>query len=48
VIDVQAIVNEALGVSVPVDDLNQDGRVNILDIQLVVNSALGMNCLASQ
>jgi len=48
VIDVQAIVNEALGANTPADDLNEDGQVNIVDIQLVINSALGRGCLVSQ
>ena len=47
VTDVQAIVNEVLGVASPVHDLNGDGVVNIVDIQLVVNAAIGFGCLAN-
>ena len=45
VADVRQIVNEALGVANPNDDLNRDGVVNIADVQKVVEAALGAGCL---
>lgn len=42
--DVRAIVNEALGVAPPADDLNHDGVVNVADIQKVINAVLGLSC----
>jgi hypothetical protein len=46
VADVQLIINEALGVSQPVNDLNGDGVVNIIDVQIEINAALGLGCAA--
>jgi hypothetical protein len=46
VADAQAIVNEALGVSRALDDLNEDGSVNVVDVQIVLNSVLGLGCAA--
>jgi uncharacterized repeat protein (TIGR01451 family) len=43
--DVQQIVNEALGISPGLHDLNQDGVVNVADIQKVIGAALGGPCL---
>jgi hypothetical protein len=40
---VQLIVNEALGISSPVDDLNQDGVVNLGDVQQVITALLGQS-----
>ena len=45
VADVQAIMNQALGLSPPANDLNGDHFVNVADIQTVLNAALGMGCL---
>jgi uncharacterized repeat protein (TIGR01451 family) len=42
--DVQAIVNQALGVNAPVSDLNSDNVVNVVDVQIVINAALGLGC----
>ena len=42
--DVQLIINEALGVISPANDLNQDGVVNVIDVQVVINAALGLGC----
>jgi hypothetical protein len=40
-IDVQLVINAALGLPVPVDaDINADGAVDAVDIQLVINAAL--------
>ena len=47
VADVLTIINEALGVTPTVDDLNSDGVVNVSDVQFVVNSALGLACYRS-
>jgi hypothetical protein len=44
VADVQAIANQALGVSPATYDLNGDGVVNLIDVKLVVNAALGKGC----
>ena len=35
---VQLMINEALGISPPVDDLNQDGVVNLCDIQQAIKA----------
>jgi uncharacterized repeat protein (TIGR01451 family) len=44
--DVQAIVNQGLGISKPVNtnDINQDGVVNVVDIQIVINAVLYSTC----
>ncbi len=47
VTDVQQIVNQALGVSSPVNDLNSDGLVNVADLQIVLNAAMNQGCSAS-
>jgi uncharacterized repeat protein (TIGR01451 family) len=47
VADLQQIVNEALGVVSPANDLNGDGVVNIVDLQIVTNAVLGGACKAS-
>ena len=44
VIDVQALINEALGVSPANNDLNDDGVVNVADIQTVINAVLNLGC----
>jgi uncharacterized repeat protein (TIGR01451 family) len=44
VIDVQAIINEALGTSQASNDLNDDHVVNAVDIQIVINAALKLGC----
>lgn len=44
--DVQAIVNQALGIASAANDINVDGVVNALDIQLAVNAVLGQLCIA--
>lgn len=43
--DVQALINQALGLAPPANDMNRDGAVNVIDIQLVLNAALGQNCI---
>jgi pimeloyl-ACP methyl ester carboxylesterase len=44
--DVQLIINEALGITAAVNDLNGDGVVNVLDVQIEINAALGLGCAA--
>ena len=40
------MVNEALGVSLAVDDLNGDSHVNLVDVQIVINAAVSLVCTA--
>lgn len=47
VADVQRVINEALGVSAAVNDVNSDGVVNVVDIQNVMNAAMGLGCPVS-
>jgi uncharacterized repeat protein (TIGR01451 family) len=47
VADVQRLINESLGVASATDDLNLDGRVNVVDIQIGINAALGLGCAAT-
>jgi hypothetical protein len=47
VTDVQAIINQALGVTAASNDLNGDGKVNVVDLQIVTNAAMGQSCSAS-
>ncbi|HEX3742505.1 MAG TPA: hypothetical protein VHW09_01185 [Bryobacteraceae bacterium] len=42
--DAQALVNEALGIAMAIDDLNLDGEVNVTDLQILQNAALGLGC----
>jgi hypothetical protein len=44
VLDVQAIVNQALGTAQAVSDLNTDHAVNVVDVQIVINAALNLGC----
>ncbi|HUB81528.1 MAG TPA: hypothetical protein VMB03_22165 [Bryobacteraceae bacterium] len=46
VTDVQALVNQALGVTSPIADLSRSGSVTVVDVQVVLNSALGLGCSA--
>ncbi len=47
VVDIQTVVNEALGVVSPVHDLKDDNAVNVADAQIVINALLGLGCVAS-
>jgi hypothetical protein len=47
VVDVQLIINEALGVKAAADDLNGDGVVNIVDVRIDMNAALGFGCVSN-
>jgi hypothetical protein len=42
--DLQAIINQALGISPPANDLTHDGFITVGDIQVVINAALGLGC----
>jgi hypothetical protein len=42
--DVQLIVNQALGLTHAVNDLNGDGAVNVVDVQVEIDAALGFGC----
>jgi hypothetical protein len=44
VLDVQAIVNQGLGIAQAVSDLNTDHVVNVVDVQIVINAALNLGC----
>jgi len=46
-LDVQLIVNQALGLSSCTADINQDHLCNIIDVQRVANNALGGACLTT-
>jgi hypothetical protein len=45
--DVQAMIDEAIGISNAANDLNDDGVVNVVDVQIVINNVLGMGCSAT-
>jgi probable HAF family extracellular repeat protein len=44
VLDVQIMVNEALGTDSPLNDLDVDGVVNVVDVQIDINGALQLGC----
>jgi hypothetical protein len=46
VADVQLIIDQALGLTPTVNDLNVDGVVNVVDLQIESNAALGPGCAA--
>jgi hypothetical protein len=45
VADVQAMINQALGIALPLYDMNYDGAVNIVDVQIVIGAALTGSCV---
>lgn len=47
VLDVQQIINEALGLAPASNDLNGDGVVNVADVQIVIGAAMGLGCLGN-
>ena len=47
VADVQAMINQALGVAAPSNDWNGDGKVSVVDVQIVLNAAIGNGCRPS-
>jgi hypothetical protein len=44
VVDVQTIINEAIGAASAANDLNGDGLVNVADVQIEINAALSLGC----
>jgi hypothetical protein len=46
VADVQSIINQALGMAPPANDLNEDLVVNIVDVQVEIDAALNLGCSA--
>jgi hypothetical protein len=44
VVDVEIVVDEALGFTSAVNDLNHHGVVNAVDVQKAVNAVLGRGC----
>jgi hypothetical protein len=40
------MINEGLGPAPAVNDLNSDGKVNVVDIQIVINAVLKLGCSA--
>jgi hypothetical protein len=44
VADVQSIVNQALGIAPPTNDLNSDGVVNVIDVQMAIATAANGAC----
>jgi hypothetical protein len=47
VIDLQDLVDEALGVSSMVHDLNGDGMLSVTDVQIAIGAALRNTCVAN-
>jgi hypothetical protein len=45
VADVQAMIDQALGLAPPAYDMNEDGVVNVIDIERVLTAALGGACI---
>lgn len=46
VLDIQQLINQALGVSAAANDLNHDAVVSAVDIQIDLNAVLGLGCSA--
>ena len=46
VVDVQGMVNQALGTAACAADINKDGACNVIDVQRVTNAALGGACVS--
>jgi len=42
--DVQTLINEALGLTMALDDLDGDGAVTVVDVQTVTNAVIGRGC----
>jgi hypothetical protein len=47
VADVQQVINEALGLAPPVNDLDGDGAVTVADAQVIINAAMGLGCMVN-
>jgi hypothetical protein len=43
----QKVISEALGAVQAANDLNADGKVNVVDIEIVIDAALNRGCSAS-
>ncbi len=46
-LDVQKMINEALGTIQAANDLNNDGVLNVVDIQIAIDAVLGLGCSAT-
>jgi hypothetical protein len=46
VLDVKALINQASGAAPTSNDLNDDGRVDVVDVQIDTDAALGLGCAA--
>jgi hypothetical protein len=44
--DLPGILNEALGLAAPANDLSADGTVNLVDVQIIMNAVQGLGCSA--
>jgi uncharacterized repeat protein (TIGR01451 family) len=45
VLDVQRLIDEALGLLSPQNDLNGDGKVNVVDVEIVIEAVLTGDCV---
>jgi hypothetical protein len=45
VAEVQSIVNQALGIASPTNDINGDGVVNVIDVQMTIATAMNRACI---
>jgi hypothetical protein len=45
--DIQTLINQALGLTSALNDLNQDGALNVVDVQIVADAFLGLGCSGS-
>jgi len=45
VADVQSIVNQALGIAPPTNDMNSDGVVSVIDVQMAIATAMNGGCV---
>ena len=44
VVNGQLVVNESLGLTPAIHDVNQDGAVNVTDVQRMLNAVLNLGC----
>ncbi len=44
VTDVKVMINQALGVAPPANDLKGNGFINVADVQIAMNAAIGLGC----
>jgi uncharacterized repeat protein (TIGR01451 family) len=45
VVDIQLMINQALGLAALANDLNGDGRVDIVDVEIVIIGVFGLGCV---